>query len=121
MEGARPSEQGGSAPQWLMDFIENQRAVNESLQQSNQQLAIQLELLANSNPQRPFTEPSIASTPLVPPVIPVTGLQGKPKHSRRYPDPYTYEDESAYPQFRGGLEAKLRIDASAIGQEEEQV
>ena len=72
----------------------------------------------NSSTQRPFTEISIA---LAPPVAPITDLQNKPKHSRRHPDPYTHEDESVYPQFRGGLEAKLRIDARAIGQEEEQV
>lgn len=121
MEGTRSAEQGGSVPQWLMEFMENQRAVNESLRQSNQQLSAQLELLASSKPRGSFTEASIDFTSPVPPVIPVTGPQGKPKHSRRHPDPYTHEDESAYPQFRGGLEAKLRIDALAIGQEEEQV
>jgi hypothetical protein len=104
-----------------MEFMENQRAVNESLQQSNERLSTQLELLANSGPQRPFTDMSTVSTPPVSTAVPVTDPQNKPKHSRRHPDPYTHEDESAYPQFRGGLEAKLRIDARAIGQEEEQV
>jgi hypothetical protein len=115
MEGTGSPSQAGGIPQWLAEFMENQRAVNESLRQSNQQLSAQLELLANSNTSGSFTGASTASTPLIPTVI------SKPKHSRRHPDPYTHEDESAYPQFRGGLEAKLRIDALAIGQEEEQV
>lgn len=121
MEDTVSVEQGGNIPQWLVEFMENQRAVNEALRQSNQQLSTQLELLANSTSQRSFTEASTAATPPEPPVKHVTNPQIKPKHSRRHPDPYTHEDESAYPQFRGGLEAKLRIDALAIGQEEEQV
>jgi hypothetical protein len=104
-----------------MEFMENQRAVNESLRQSNQQLSAQLELLVNSNTPGPFTGANTAPPPLAPTGVSVTDSQSKPKHSRRHPDPYTHEDESAYPQFRGGLEAKLRIDALAIGQEEEQV
>jgi hypothetical protein len=121
MEGTRSPDQGGSVPQWLIEFMENQRAVNESLRQSNQQLSAQLELLANNNTSSPFTGASIAPIPPAPTVVSITDPQSKPKHSRRHLDPYTHEDESAYPQFRGGLEAKLRIDALAIGQEEEQV
>lgn len=110
-----------SVPQWLVEFMENQRAVNESLQRSNQQLASQLEVLANATFPGPFTGASTAPVPDLTPVSSVTGPVSKPKHSRRHPDPYTHEDESMYPQFRGGLEAKLRIDARAIGKEEEQV
>src|SRR5258706_3924389 len=116
-----PGQSGRSIPQWLVEFMENQRAVNESLQQSNQQLASQLEVLANSTTPRSFTEVSTAPTPSIRLAPSVTGPVSKPKHSRRHPDPYTHEDESMYPQFRGGLEAKLRIDGPAIGQEEEKV
>ena len=121
MEGTGSQSEAGVIPQWLVEFMENQRAVNESLRQSNQQLSAQLELLANSNVPGPSTGANTVFTPPTPTVTPVTGPTSKPKHSRRHPDPYTHEDESVYPQFRGGLEAKLRIDALAIGQEEEQV
>lgn len=121
MDGTGSPGQGESVPQWLVEFMENQRTVNKSLQQSNQQLSAQLELLTGSNPQRPFTEASTFSTLPTPTVVSAIDPLSKPKHSRRHPDPYTHEDEAAYPQFRGGLEAKLRIDARAIGQEEEQV
>jgi hypothetical protein len=107
MEGTGPPDQGGSVPQWLMEFIENQRAVNESLRQLNQQLSAQLELLVNSDTPGLFTRANTAPPPLTPTSVSVTDLQGKPKHSRRHPDLYTHEDESAYPQFQGGLEAKL--------------
>jgi hypothetical protein len=104
-----------------MEFMENQRAVNESLRQSNQQLSAQLELLVNSNTSGLFTGANTASPPLTPTGVSVTDPQGKPKHSRRHPNPYTHKDELAYPQFQGGLKAKLRIDALAIKQEKEQV
>jgi hypothetical protein len=47
--------------------------------------------------------------------------QKKPRHSQSPPEPFTNEDNSQYPQFRSLLEAKLRIDAKAIGTEEERV
>jgi hypothetical protein len=64
---------------------------------------------------------STVSMPPVSTTIPIIDPQNKPKHSHCHPDLYTHKDKSAYPQFRGGLEAKLQIDARAIGQEEEQV
>ncbi len=82
---------------------------------------MQLKLLANSSPQRPFIDMSIVLTPPISTTIPIIDPQNKPKHLRRHLDLYTHKDESAYPQFRGGLEAKLRINVYAIGQEEEQV
>lgn len=47
--------------------------------------------------------------------------QKKPRHSLSHPDKFTNKDNSQYPQFRSLLEAKLRIDARAIGSEEERV
>ena len=114
MEGVGSPGQGEGLPHWLAEFMDNQRAVNESLRLSNQQLSLQLEMLANGATPSSRIGTSIAPTPVADPTR-------KPKHSRRHPEPYTHEDESMYPQFRGGLEAKLRIDALAIGQEDEQV
>ena len=121
MEGIELPGRDENPPRWLVEFMENQRAVNESLRQSNQQLSLQLEMLTNSATSGPFTGTDTAPTSTAPTTTPVTDPTHKPKHSRRHPEPYTHEDESMYPQFRGGLEAKLRIDALAIGQEEEQV
>jgi hypothetical protein len=47
--------------------------------------------------------------------------QKKPRHSLSPPEQFTNKDNSQYPQFRSLLEAKLRIDAKAIGSEEERV
>ena len=120
--GTSPQQAGGDIPSWLVEFMTNQRAVNESLQQSNQQLAQRLESLSRSIRKETTVDatPSVTMT-TAPTETSVTDPIIKPKHSRRHPDPYTHEDESMYPQFRGGLEAKLRIDAAAIGQEEEKV
>lgn len=48
-------------------------------------------------------------------------FQRKPRHSQRDPETFSNKDNSQYPQFRSFLEAKLRIDAKAIGSEEERV
>lgn len=47
--------------------------------------------------------------------------QKRPRHTQPHPDKFTNTDNSQYPQFRSLLEAKLRIDAKAIGNEEERV
>ncbi len=71
---------------------------------------------------RSFTE--VSSAPILParlalPVV--TSYISKPKHSWHYPDLYTYKDELIYPQFWGGLEAKLQINKLAISYKEEKV
>ncbi|KAI0991877.1 hypothetical protein K3495_g16310, partial [Podosphaera aphanis] len=45
----------------------------------------------------------------------------KPRHSQPHPEKFSGVDASQYPQFRSSLEAKLKIDAQAIGNEEERV
>jgi hypothetical protein len=76
----------------------------------------------NNTVPRSFTEVSSAPIPPARPVPPVvTGYTSKPKHSWHHPDLYTHEDELIYPQFQGGLEAKLQINKLAIGHEEEKV
>ena len=45
----------------------------------------------------------------------------RPGHSQPHTVTFSGEDRSLYPQFRSLLEAKLRIDAKAIGNEEERV
>ncbi|KAI1002686.1 hypothetical protein K3495_g5520 [Podosphaera aphanis] len=45
----------------------------------------------------------------------------RPAHSQPHSEKFSGEDASAYPQFRSLLEAKLRIDAKAIGDTAERV
>lgn len=45
----------------------------------------------------------------------------RPRHSQPHPEKFSGIDASSYPQFRSLLEAKLKIDAKAIGNEEEKV
>lgn len=45
----------------------------------------------------------------------------KPGHSQPHPEKFSGSDLSLYPQFRSILEAKLQIDAKAIGNEAERV
>ncbi|POS83060.1 hypothetical protein EPUL_006542, partial [Erysiphe pulchra] len=45
----------------------------------------------------------------------------RPGHSQPHPEKFTGSDLSLYPQFRSLLEAKLQIDARAIGNEAERV
>lgn len=65
-----------------------------------------------------------ASTATQPPAAHTTHLENrrkKPRHSLPRPQDFTNEDNAQYPQFRSFLEAKLRIDAEAIGNEEQRV
>jgi hypothetical protein len=47
--------------------------------------------------------------------------QKRPRHTQPHLEKFSNEDNSQYPQFRSLLAAKLRIDAKAIGNEEERV
>ncbi|CAG8979231.1 hypothetical protein HYALB_00011901 [Hymenoscyphus albidus] len=60
------------------------------------------------------------STPTTP-VVQLQQEESKPRHSLSHPDEFTNKNNSLYPQFKSLLEAKLRIDARAIGSEEERV
>ena len=47
--------------------------------------------------------------------------ESRTRHSQPHPEKFSGLDSSQYPQFRSLLEAKLKIDANAIGSEEERV
>ena len=116
----------------VAQFMMNQQALNERLQDTTDQMNIRLQtLLAVTNDATTLARgtntplPTGTSTPLptgvtglnVPPIDP----RKRPKHTTPHPERFTGEDESIYPIFRGLLEAKLRTDAQAIGGEYEQV
>ena len=93
-ENTNTQQAEGGIPSWLVEFMANQRAVNEALQQSNRHLAQQLESLTNSHKGEPDTAMSTSTSSVV---TPATDSAVKPKHSRRHPDPYDHKDESMYP------------------------
>lgn len=82
-------------PSWLLQLM-------QFMSQNNQQAAPS---------QTSYESPAAQSN----------GDYKKPRHSLSHPDKFTNEDNSQYPQFRSLLEAKLRIDANAIGGEEERI
>ncbi|RKF74222.1 hypothetical protein GcM3_090017, partial [Golovinomyces cichoracearum] len=47
--------------------------------------------------------------------------ENRPRNSQPHPEKFSGIDNSQYPQFRSLIEEKLRIDANAIGNEEERV
>ncbi|KAI0994837.1 hypothetical protein K3495_g13344 [Podosphaera aphanis] len=50
-----------------------------------------------------------------------TTRNSRPRYSQPHPEKFSGIDPSEYPQFRSLLEAKLKIDGEAIGNEEERV
>ena len=90
----------------------NAEWVYETYRQQQQTNAMILQLLqAQQNPA--------ASSP--PPVDPSPGPTllplARPKHTLPQPE-YTHEDPSIYPQFRGLIAQKLKVDALACGDSE---
>jgi hypothetical protein len=133
---------GGQAPnitnEMVAQFMLNQQAMNERLQDSTDQMNARIQALlavmndtttgaAGTTLPTSIYVPSTsgAFTPRPPSVrgqeTPATHVPRKPKHTAPHPEKFTGEDETVYPIFRGLLEAKLRTDAQAIGGEYEQV
>ena len=108
--GPQGSEDTTNIPHWLVAFMRNQQETNTRLEQGIAQLQAattpDTATISTDSPAR-TTEP--------------TEDNKKPRHSLPHPDKFTGEEESDFPQFRGLLEAKLRIDRRAIRTEEEYV
>ena len=110
----------------VAQFMLNQQALNERLQESTDQMNARLQALLTATGGA--TTIGVADDTLAPQSTRTTGPETtasnatkKPKHTTPHPESFTGKDESLYPIFRGLLEAKLRTDAQAIGGEEEQV
>lgn len=99
-------------PDWLIAFMRSQQETNARLEQGIAHL--QSTTINNTpstsagNPENDIAQPDAL-------------IAKKPKHSLTHPDKFTGDDESAFPQFKGLLEAKLEIDGQAIGTEKERV
>jgi hypothetical protein len=116
----------------VAQFMMNQQALNERLQDTTDQMNVRLQaLLAVTNDAATLAGgtntplPTGTSIPLPTGItglnVPPTDIRKRSKHTTPHPERFTGEDESIYPIFRGLLEAKLRTDAQAIGGEYEQV
>ena len=107
----------------VAQFIINQQALNERLQDSTDQINARLQtLLTVTNDAATATAggantplPTGASTLLPGLNLPLTDIRGRPKHTTPHPERFMGEDESLYPIFRGLLKAKLWTNAQAIG------
>lgn len=98
--------------QWIFETYNQQQETNAMILQllQNQQSQSQQQN-QNISSTTPPTEPAPVTT------SPTSSSTNRPKHTLSQPE-YTHEDPSLYPQFRGLLSQKLRVDALACGDSE---
>jgi hypothetical protein len=97
--------------EWIYETYKQQQQINANIQQTN---ATILELLKGQS--QPRTQPEFPTQPLIDTVTPP--ITFRPKHVLPQPE-YSHLDPSTYPQFRGLLAQKLRVDALACGDTEQ--
>ena len=90
----------------------NAEWIYETHQQQQRTNAMILQLLQNQQTQNPGPSSNQGHAPVDPPTPPT-----RPKHTLPQPE-YTHEDPALYPQFRGLIAQKLRVDALACGDSE---
>jgi hypothetical protein len=90
--------------------------IYQTYQQQQRTNAMILQLLQNQQNQKQNLAPSSSQshTPADLNSRPITTPASRPKHTLPQPE-YTHEDSSLYPQFRGLITQKLRVDALACG------
>jgi hypothetical protein len=93
--------------EWIYETYRQQQQTNAAILEAFRELRSQSHTPLSAQGR---TEPEI----VVPEVLVSTS---RPKHSLPQPE-YTHEDPSLYPQFRGLLAQKLRVDALACGDSE---
>src|SRR4030081_260278 len=108
-------------PDWLTAFMQSQQQLAENQQNTNGHLAQAISELRTlvANPPAANVTVQQQDTPAAQTAQLMDRV--KPRHSQSHPDPFTGEDHSLYPQFKSLLKAKLRIDAAAIGTEDERI
>lgn len=133
---------GSGAPAWLQDILSNMQitmtALGESQANAFSSLSSRLDAI-EQNPRRPtsprdtidelrarIAELEIQSTSNTTPVtapVQVARPYDSTAIKQKMPptEKFDGEDPAAFPQFQGNLMAKLRIDAAAIGDEENRV
>ena len=111
MESGTPTSSGHPTPEisteWIYETYKQQQQTNATILQLLQSL--------QSQPQ-PRTQPEPTGQPQVNTTIAPIG--SRPKHILPQPE-YSHKDPATYPQFRGLLNQKLRVDALACGDTEQ--
>jgi hypothetical protein len=110
MDGESPKTPTPPAPEINAEWI------YEAYQQQQRTNAMILQLLQNQQNQKQNLTPSFpqSHTPADLDSRPITTPATRPKHTLPQPE-YTHEDPALYPQFRGLIAQKLRVDALACG------
>jgi hypothetical protein len=119
--GTSNGSQDTGIPDWLLSFIRNQQETNARLEQGIIQLQSTATAIHDNNTQNSSTERKGVFTTQPESVADLGSTLRRPKHSLTHPEKFTGEDEALYPQFKGLMEAKLEIDAQAIGSERERI
>jgi hypothetical protein len=108
MDGVSPTTPAPEiSNEWIYETYRQQQQTNAAILETLREL--------RSQSHTPLSVQGLTEPEIVVPV-PVTSTS-RPKHSLPQPE-YTHEDPSLYPQFRGLLAQKLRVDALACGDSE---
>jgi hypothetical protein len=109
MDGQAPASTPEINGEWIYEAYRQQQQTNAMILETLKGLQNQTRTPAPTSTPG-YTEPEA--------IVPeVTSTTSRPKHSLPQPE-YTHEDPTLYPQFRGLLAQKLRIDALACGDSE---
>lgn len=118
-------EQG--PPTWLQQLLESQQNAIHTQQQEMlrviQQQGERIDQLATyiaqntPNTTTPTPPPTLAN----PNITSIDAIAKRPHPKLPDPEKFTGEDLSLFPQFEGKLQAKLEIDAIAIGEEKDRI
>jgi hypothetical protein len=93
--------------EWILETYHQQQQTNAAILDALREL--------RGQGHAPSLAQGIVEPDIIVPEVPAN--TSRPKHSLPQPE-YTHEDPSLYPQFRGLLAQKLRIDALACGDSE---
>ncbi|KAK9233708.1 hypothetical protein V1525DRAFT_157001 [Lipomyces kononenkoae] len=119
-----PTNQADGTPVWLQQFLQGQQEVMRAqqhqmlqlIQQQGQRLD-QVTSLLSLSPNQPPTLAGQATS--IEPLM--NDTTKRPRAKLPDPEKFTGDDLSLFPQFLGKLQAKLEIDADAIGFEKDHV
>jgi hypothetical protein len=122
--GASPHS--GPAPEvsaeWVLQQHNAQQEVNARLAADNARILALLQSLAGNEQRTAPSAPQETAATTMTTIAPVATVSSTqiPKQRMGRIHPYTDEDKSLYPQYKGLLEAKLDIDALALGTDDKE-
>lgn len=109
------------SPEWVLQQHKAQQEVNAQNAAANARMMAMLEaLVAKQQPAALTTQQGATTTPTTSAPVATAPSIHTPKQRMGKIHPYTDEDKSLYPQYKGLLEAKLDIDAFALGADDKE-